>query len=68
MRQTVGYGPDLLILGVAYNALPGQALQRKFAEWANETHPKVWAEVKKKRYQRAANGVTKYKLPRVLRA
>ncbi|KAG7134224.1 Complex I intermediate-associated protein 84 like [Verticillium longisporum] len=68
MQQTVGYGPDLLILGVAYNALPGQALQRKFAEWANETHPKVWAEVKKKRYQRAANGVTKYKLPRVLRA
>ncbi|RXG45186.1 hypothetical protein VDGE_00182 [Verticillium dahliae] len=68
MQQTVGYGPDLLILGVAYNALPGQALQRKFAEWANETHPEVWAEVKKKRYQRAANGVTKYKLPRVLRA
>ncbi|ROT41461.1 complex I intermediate-associated protein [Sodiomyces alkalinus F11] len=68
MPQTVGYGPDVMTLGIAHNALPGQTLQRKFADWAAETYPKLWSEVKRKRYHRTSNGLIKYKLQRTLRA
>ncbi|KAL2758030.1 hypothetical protein ACRALDRAFT_1028946 [Sodiomyces alcalophilus JCM 7366] len=68
MQQTVGYGPDMMTLGIAHNALPGQAFQRKFADWAAETYPKIWGEVKRKRYRRTVNGLIKYKLERTLRA
>ncbi|TQN67702.1 Complex I intermediate-associated protein 84, partial [Colletotrichum shisoi] len=43
MKRAVG-------LGIPFNALPGQGLQREFEAWAKKQFPEEWAEVEKFRY------------------
>ncbi|KAH7358162.1 complex I intermediate-associated protein [Plectosphaerella cucumerina] len=68
MQQTVGYAPDKLTLGVAFNALPGAALQNKFADWASKEFREAWAPLQREKARKVAGGVRKYNLGRVLKA
>ncbi|OLN93112.1 Complex I intermediate-associated protein 84, mitochondrial [Colletotrichum chlorophyti] len=68
MKRAVGYGPDAKTLGVPFNALPGQALQRDFETWAKKQFPEEWAELEKFRYYTTADKLKKFKLQRVLKA
>ncbi|KKA29606.1 hypothetical protein TD95_000710 [Thielaviopsis punctulata] len=42
METSVGYKPTAEIIGNAYNALPGQDLQRSFESWAKGAYPQQW--------------------------
>ncbi|KAK2037254.1 pentatricopeptide repeat domain-containing protein [Colletotrichum somersetense] len=68
MKRAVGYGPDAMTLGIPFNALPGQKLQRDFEVWAKKQFPEEWAEVEKFRYYHTAEKLKKFKLQRVLKA
>ncbi|KAF5507122.1 Complex I intermediate-associated protein 84 [Colletotrichum aenigma] len=68
MKRAVGYGPDAMTLGIPFNALPGQGLQRDFEAWAKKQFPEEWTEVEKHRYYTTAEKLKKFKLQRVLKA
>ncbi|KAF9881979.1 complex i intermediate-associated protein 84 [Colletotrichum karsti] len=68
MKRAVGYGPDAMTLGIPFNALPGQGLQRDFEAWAKKQFPEEWAELEKTRYYVTAEKLKKFKLQRVLKA
>ncbi|CCF38939.1 pentatricopeptide repeat domain-containing protein [Colletotrichum higginsianum] len=68
MKRAVGYGPDAMTLGIPFNALPGQGLQRDFEAWAKKQFPEEWAEVEKFRYYYTAEKLKRFKLQRVLKA
>ncbi|KAI1483042.1 hypothetical protein F4774DRAFT_416640 [Daldinia eschscholtzii] len=48
MDNVVGKGPTFHDLGTVFNVLPSQEMKDQFEEWANETYPQVWGELKKK--------------------
>ncbi|OHE92948.1 pentatricopeptide repeat domain-containing protein [Colletotrichum orchidophilum] len=68
MKRAVGYGPDAMTLGIPFNALPGQGLQREFEAWAKKQFPEEWAEVEKFRYYHTSEKLKRFKLQRVLKA
>ncbi|KAF6845249.1 hypothetical protein CMUS01_00349 [Colletotrichum musicola] len=68
MKRAVGYGPDAMTLGIPFNALPGQGLQREFEAWAKTQFPGEWAELEKYRYWVTPEKMKKFKLQRVLKA
>ncbi|KXH38225.1 pentatricopeptide repeat domain-containing protein [Colletotrichum nymphaeae SA-01] len=68
MKRAVGYGPDAMTLGIPFNTLPGQGLQREFEAWAKKQFPEEWAEVEKFRYYYTPEKLKKFKLQRVLKA
>ncbi|KAK1991275.1 pentatricopeptide repeat domain-containing protein [Colletotrichum falcatum] len=68
MKRAVGYGPDAMTLGIPFNALPGQMLQRDFEAWAKKQFPEEWAAVEKFRYYHTAEKLKKFKLQRLLKA
>ncbi|KAL0942610.1 complex i intermediate-associated protein 84 [Colletotrichum truncatum] len=68
MKRAVGYGPDAMTLGIPFNALPGQGLQRDFEAWAKKQFPEEWAELEKTRHYITAEKLKKFKLQRVLKA
>jgi hypothetical protein len=53
---------------VAFNALPGAALQNKFADWASKEFREAWAPLQREKARKVAGGVRKYNLGRVLKA
>ncbi|TDZ39768.1 Complex I intermediate-associated protein 84 [Colletotrichum spinosum] len=68
MKRAVGYGPDARTLGIPFNALPGQGLQREFEAWAKKQFPEEWAELEKTRFYYTANKLKKFRLGRALKA
>jgi len=63
----VGTEPDIMTLGVAYNALPGQQLQSNFKEWAEKRYRKQWAELMKKRRRMTEYGLCAFNLDRTIK-
>lgn len=55
-------------LGLAYNAFPGQELQKSFKEWAEKRYRKQWMELMKVRRRMTEYGLCEFKLSRTLKA
>ncbi|KAI1649206.1 uncharacterized protein F4817DRAFT_332113 [Daldinia loculata] len=48
MDNVVGKEPNFHNLGTVFNVLPSQEMKDQFEEWAKESYPQVWDELKKK--------------------
>ncbi|KAI9167780.1 Complex I intermediate-associated protein 84 [Paramyrothecium foliicola] len=68
MASFVGVEPDVMTLGIAYNALPGSKLQADFQEWAQKRYRGVWEEAEKKGRRMTEHSLWRLKINRVLKA
>ncbi|KAK4248814.1 hypothetical protein C7999DRAFT_13263 [Corynascus novoguineensis] len=67
MEASVGYGPGLMTLGVAYNALPGESRKEQFEAWARAEYPDIWAQLEKKGRRETLRG-TRFNIVRDMKA
>ncbi|KAI9900830.1 hypothetical protein N3K66_005092 [Trichothecium roseum] len=67
MPSVVGTQPDATTLGIAYNALPGQDLQRNFQDWAEGRLASDWAKLLKLGRRLNEYGLCQFKMKRVIR-
>ncbi|UKZ75150.1 hypothetical protein TrVFT333_002824 [Trichoderma virens FT-333] len=68
MASVVGSEPDAMTLGIAYNSLPGQPLQKGFQEWAKGRYPDIWAELMKVGRRMDEYSLCQFKIERVMKA
>ncbi|OAA61865.1 calpain-like protein [Niveomyces insectorum RCEF 264] len=68
MEKSAGYGPTMMTLGIAHNALPGQSLQAEFAAWATTAYPAAWQQLCKRGCRSTLEGLRRYKIRRELKA
>ncbi|KAK6214636.1 U3 small nucleolar ribonucleoprotein imp3 [Pestalotiopsis sp. IQ-011] len=64
MEANLGQRPDVMTLGVVYNALPNDDFKDEFEAWAKEWFPHVWAELEKKRRRRDKEGFRTFQITR----
>ncbi|KAK4241325.1 hypothetical protein C8A03DRAFT_12409 [Achaetomium macrosporum] len=67
MDASVGYGPGMMTLGVAYNALPSEGRKEQFEAWARAEYPDIWAQLEKKGRKETLMG-TKFNIDREMKA
>ncbi|KAI8669413.1 hypothetical protein NCS57_00756300 [Fusarium keratoplasticum] len=68
MRSRTSSEPDDMTLGIAFNALPGQAMQEAFKKWAKAQYPEAWEVLEKRGKRLNRDSLCQFKLNRVLRA
>lgn len=47
-EASFGYSPNIMTLGITYNALPSQTRKDMFEEWARDEYPDLWARLEAK--------------------
>ncbi|UKZ65682.1 uncharacterized protein TrAtP1_006877 [Trichoderma atroviride] len=68
MASVVGSEPDAMTLGITYNALPGQQLQKGFQEWAKGRYSDAWAELMKVGRRMDEYSLCQFKIERIMKA
>ncbi|KAL2889649.1 Complex I intermediate-associated protein 84 [Ceratocystis lukuohia] len=67
-EASLGYPPDPDSIGIAYNALPGQDLQRSFEFWAKGAFPKQWLHLESYTRDETSQFLQIFRVKRDLRA
>ncbi|KAK5992306.1 Complex I intermediate-associated protein 84 [Cladobotryum mycophilum] len=68
MASFVGSEPDAMTLAIAYNALPGQELQKNFQEWAKVRYGDVWEKLLKVGRRMNEYSLCQFRIKRPLKA
>ncbi|KAL5594643.1 hypothetical protein BROUX41_001562 [Berkeleyomyces rouxiae] len=67
-EASLGYAPDANSIAIAFNALPGQDLQRSFEFWAKGAFPKQWLHLEAYTRDETSQFLQMFRVKRDLRA